>query len=266
MKQIHFFAIILFFNYGNLVAQTTNVVTGLDKPEALVLDGNDLYIAEYGSHKISKIDIAATSPTPTDVVTGLNRPRGIVLNGNDLYIAEFSGNKISKIDITATTPTPTDVVTGLSNPYTILLNGNDLYIAEFGAHKISKIDITATTPTPTDIVTGLVGSPRGMIIKENDLYIAKYDGNKITKFTLPTLSTNNYLADTHFKLYPNPSEDFIKISGLTRNENYTIYSALGTQITNGTISNNEEIDIRNLNNGLYFLKFDNGKTIKFLIK
>ena len=66
------------------------------------------------------------------------------------------------------------------------------------------------------------------------------------------------------KLYPNPSSDFIKISGLSKNENFSIYNLLGEKIKNGTIGTNEAIDIHNFSDGLYFLKLENGNTIKFL--
>jgi len=65
---------------------------------------------------------------------------------------------------------------------------------------------------------------------------------------------------------PNPSRDFIKISGLKQIENYTIYNVLGMETHKGTISNNEKIDIQNLTNGFYFIKFKNKPIIKFIKK
>jgi len=47
-------------------------------------------------------------------------------------------------------------------------------------------------------------------------------------------------------------------------ENYKIYSILGTEINSGRISNKDKIDILNLTKGLYFLKFGNGNSVKFL--
>ncbi|RLJ64494.1 putative secreted protein (Por secretion system target) [Lacinutrix venerupis] len=84
--------------------------------------------------------------------------------------------------------------------------------------------------------------------------------------TDPSLSTNKFELDNAFKIYPNPSNDYIYILGLTGIEKYTIYNVLGAKIKKGVISNNEKIDIRDFTNGLYFLKFENGNTIKFLIE
>lgn len=66
------------------------------------------------------------------------------------------------------------------------------------------------------------------------------------------------------KLYPNPSSDFVKISGLNKNENFSIDNLLGEKIKEGVIGTNEAIDISNFSDGVYFLKLDNGNIIKFL--
>ncbi|GGD14937.1 hypothetical protein GCM10011368_16100 [Hyunsoonleella pacifica] len=254
---------IFFLIYGNKIDAQTTVITGLNRPIGLVLNGNNLYISEIEGNKISKIDITATTPTATDVVTGLNRPIGLALNGNDLYIAEQYANKISKIDINATTPTATDVVTGLYFPAGLALNGNDLYITEFTGDKISKIDITATTATATNVVT-LLNRPDGLVLNGNDLYISESGGNKISKFSITSLSINNISLQEKISLYPNPSHDFIEFTGLTSNMNYNILNALGVEISKGTISKHMKIDISNFTDGFYFLKFDNGRMFKFM--
>ncbi len=80
-----------------------------------------------------------------------------------------------------------------------------------------------------------------------------------------TLSTDFELSSvTKVRLFPNPSADFIQISGLKENEEYTIYNILGAKIKNGTISENDQIDIRDFTIGLYFLKLRNKSIIKFL--
>jgi len=89
-------------------------------------------------------------------------------------------------------------------------------------------------------------------------------GFSYERSTDQSLSTNEFELDNFVKLYPNPSNDYIQISGFTGNEKYAIYNVLGAKIKNGNISNDEQIDIRDFTDGLYFLKFENGNTIKFL--
>ena len=80
-----------------------------------------------------------------------------------------------------------------------------------------------------------------------------------------TLSiSDNQINSDSVNIYPNPSKSFIKINGHLENVNYSIYNVLGNKISNGIISKNERLDIQSFSNGLYFLKFENGKTLKFL--
>lgn len=94
----------------------------------------------------------------------------------------------------------------------------------------------------------------------NDGY---FDNLQLTKEQV--LSTEQFLDfSKQLILYPNPANNFIQISGLEKSENYVISNILGVKIKNGNISNQEKINIKNLTNGLYFLKFKNGNTIKFI--
>ena len=155
MKQIYILATILFINYCNLIAQTTtDVVTGLDFPNGLTINGNYLYISEYTGSKISKIDITASTPTVTDVITGVLQPTGIILNGNDLYISEYNGDKISKIDITATTPNANDVVTAVS-PWQLIIDNDILYITE-STGTVSKLNLNTLSLSDLNLDTAKV--------------------------------------------------------------------------------------------------------------
>ena len=60
-----------------------------------------------------------------------------------------------------------------------------------------------------------------------------------------SLSTNEFELNTRVNLFPNPSSEFIEVSGLTENQEYTIFNIRGAEIKNGIISNNEQINIGN---------------------
>jgi len=181
MKQFYILITLSLISFS-LTGQTIDVINLSGPLSGMISNGNDIYIAENGANKISKIDTSLPTPTATDVITGLVDPvYELVLNGDDLYISTV--NKIFKIDITDPVPTSIDVITGLSSPYGLAINGNDLYIGETGTDKISKIDITDPTPTLTDVVTGL-NNPTDLLLNGNDLYIAENGGNKISKIDI----------------------------------------------------------------------------------
>jgi hypothetical protein len=80
-----------------------------------------------------------------------------------------------------------------------------------------------------------------------------------------TLSTETFEAATEsLSLYPNPANTFVKINGLKASENYSIFNTLGAEVKSGMVSNNEEISIADLNAGMYFMKLEGDRTIKFI--
>ncbi|MDO5979388.1 T9SS type A sorting domain-containing protein [Flavivirga spongiicola] len=90
------------------------------------------------------------------------------------------------------------------------------------------------------------------------------NGFSYQRSTNQALHVKMFVNENVLRLYPIPSSDFIKISGLTGIKNYAIYNILGTQLKSNNIKNNEPIDILDLTNGLYFIRIDNQKGIKFM--
>ena len=78
-----------------------------------------------------------------------------------------------------------------------------------------------------------------------------------------TLSTNSYdfTNQSDIKFYPNPVADRLTISRITTAINYiTVVSVLGTKVLNKTWDNGTniiQIDLSNLNSGIYFIKLSN---------
>ena len=281
----------------------TTIISGLSSPTGLLINGNDLYIAEYGANRISKIDITKSSPTRTTVVTGLDTPSRLALSGNFLYFSEYDANRVSRIDITKSSPTRITaasvnkpqgiaingndlyivesehrvskadirneaggsrdfIVTGLNNPQGIALSGNYLFIAEYGANKISMVDITADMPTTTtDVVS--VTDPWHLFADDEKLYFSK--SGTVTEFAPNVLSIDDiYLKTLQTHIAPNPAQDFIQVFDVKDKENYAIYNVLGTEIVTGSISDKQKIDISKFTNGVYFLKLQNEKSLKFI--
>lgn len=78
------------------------------------------------------------------------------------------------------------------------------------------------------------------------------------------LSVNDVNNTEAVSIYPNPTTNFIYIKGINTTKIYSIYNALGEKIAKGNITNNEKINVKNLTNGVYFLKFEEGNTVKFI--
>jgi len=55
-------------------------------------------------------------------------------------------------------------------------------------------------------------------------------------------------------VYPNPTNDVINIDTDEQLFNYIIYDVNGRQIQNGNFENNNQINLQNVNTGVYFIK------------
>lgn len=73
------------------------VVSGLDTPYGLTLNGNFLYVAEHS--EIRKLDLGQTMPQPVTVVSGLNGGRLTEFDGLDMYVTQYNADKVSKLTI-----------------------------------------------------------------------------------------------------------------------------------------------------------------------
>lgn len=67
-------------------------------------------------------------------------------------------------------------------------------------------------------------------------------------------------------LFPNPSSDFIEISGLDNEETYTIYNLLGKKVQQGIVADRKKINIIDLKSAVYFIQIGNTAGAKRFVK
>jgi len=137
-------------------------------------------------------------------------------------------------------------------------------------------EITCASPTtgiynPASPMTGFTnGDPSGVWYL---VFVDFFSGDtgvvnewSIELCTDPSLNVENFELHKGVSIFPNPTSNFLTISNLKNAVNYIIINQLGQEILKGNIDSNEEIDIKSLKNGLYFLKLENKKLIKFIKK
>ena len=168
----------------------------------------------------------------------------------------YNGNSVSGTPL-HTQSHPSIRINQVNDPIRVDITGtlslvqNNQYTFEF---TVNYIDVLA------DLTNGYSG---GTAFQSGEkISVADFFFN--VSITSALSIDDNYEFDKEISLFPNPSSDFIIISNLEIIEKYSIFNALGQEVIKGSIKNNEEIDIRNFTNGLYFLKFDNGNTLKFI--
>ena len=149
----------------------------LSAPQSVALDGvGNLYIAEWGNHRIRKVDSAEVISTVAGdgtegfggdggpaVAAQLNHPRNVAVDGaGNLYIADASNHRIRKVNadtgvISTIAGDGTDGFNGdggpavaaqLNFPWSVAPDGaGNLYIADASNHRIRKVDAAGVIST-----------------------------------------------------------------------------------------------------------------------
>jgi hypothetical protein len=173
---------------------------------------------------------------------------------------------VIEINLLNQTPVIKKIYEGNSNMTggTLAVYKDEIYFSMPEAGKISKLDPNSVSPVIVDVLTGL-NVPVGITFNGDDLYFSEYEELKISKINLAsTLSLEENHLRNNIKLYPNPTNEFIKVFGITDKENYKIYTIFGAEITSGTVSENEKIITKNIASGMYYLQLGNKKVISFV--
>ena len=245
-----------------------------------------------GSDKVYDDTTAATA-TGTFTLNGVESGDDVILGGTPVFTfasanvgtgitINTTGLTISGTDIgnyTLTQPTLSGDITAKELTITGITGDNKVYDGTTDA-TASGTPVLSGLVSDDDVVLG--GTPvftfasaelgTDISITTTGFIITGSDNGNYT-LTQPTLSADivtilgvDDITDVKLslKLFPNPSVNFIKISGLSEKANYIIYNLLGKEILRGKVLNEENIFIDNLSNGTYFIKVENAKAIKFI--
>ncbi len=237
MKQFYFLTTLFLLNLTNLNAQTT---------------------FNWDTAPINNVgNITETINGITTTFTGLSTtsffdPGGFGGSSGNIVISSSASTASTSVSFSFSEAV--DVVSILALEGLVGVNVDFTFTPVGGSNSpviASLVDRAAAVNLNWTDVTSFTVSSEGSVFGFDNLIIGT------------ALSTDDFALKT-IKIFPNPSTNFIQVSGLSEAENYKIYTILGTQVLNGNVSDDEKIDVQNLIKGLYFLQFDAGKTIKFI--
>lgn len=190
-------------------------------------------------------------------------------SNNILHIAGFFGETLNVGSFNLTKQT-----TNAQENFLIAMNDSGDYLS---AHQFGGLDAVDTQSLVIDDNDNIIlgGSFKETVnispfSSENisitslgfrDNYILKLSNNTV-------LSTKTNILQTNFKIYPNPTSDYLIVSKnrLNKKLNYIIFDMNGKPILSGVTENKEKINLNTLSSGVYFLSINNQNTFKFLKK
>ncbi len=192
------------------------------QPVAITYDGaNNLYVADFGTHRIRKVAITTGTVTTLagstkgyadgkGIATKFNEPSGLASDGKrSLYIADWGNNRIRKIEaatgevttfVGSTEGTADGIGTAAQfyKPGGIISDGiGNLYVADTYNHRIRKIVIA--TGEVTTLAGSIQGSADGISMaaqfaypfrltsdSKGNLYVADFRNERIRKIVIAT--------------------------------------------------------------------------------
>ncbi|MBV8277015.1 MAG: hypothetical protein JO170_17405 [Verrucomicrobia bacterium] len=129
----------LYVNNGNAVGEynattgaviNANFITGLNKPTGIVLSGDNLFVANFGSGTVGEYDARTGAAINANLITGLSGLVGLALSGDGtaLFVG-YNGNTVGEYNATTGTVINPNFITELSgSAFGFALSGNNLFV------------------------------------------------------------------------------------------------------------------------------------------
>ncbi len=254
-----------------------SIITTIDQPDVLTISSVD--VTPSGNEPSGKISIETIGGTP---------PYMYSIDGNNFT----SSNEF--LDLTSGTYTITVQDTnGCSTNLSVTLNQVDI---DNSINQVSdQLEVTYKNATSyqwinVDTKTRVTGatsssfkpSESGNYQAEMTILVAttRTASNKKTiinnrkasqiilspviAFNINTLSTED-IEENNFKVYPNPTVNFINLPSKFLGDDYIIYTILGKEVDKGKITSTK-LTVKSLYEGIYFLKIKEYAPLKFIKK
>ncbi len=171
----------------------------------------------------------------------MDNPRSITVTEDAEYIASFSQNPVQTYTVTVYYDESQGFIIG-AGTYTAGATASIAAIPADGFVFKKWNDDTTDNPK--------------VIVVDHDIYLAAF-------FESTGVDENGF---ANVLLYPNPANDIIRIDGLQGEHEITIYNAAGALVKTVTISDDNEIAVGELSEGLYLVRIDNRHAMRFVKK
>ncbi|QHC21408.1 hypothetical protein [Streptomyces sp. GS7] len=110
--------------------------TDLNRPSALVMDGEYLYFTNLEGGSVDRVKKDGSARA--NIAGGLNTPCSVAKDREYLYIVQEEDGSVVRVNKNGS-PAPVTVATGLKDPLGVAVDGDDLYIISRGTNSVVKV-------------------------------------------------------------------------------------------------------------------------------
>ena len=175
------------------VSSTDNTFGVGTGPAAVCFDGANIWVANFGSNNVTKLD-SSTGATIGTYAVGTN-PFGIAFDGASIWVANFGSNNVTKLN--ASTGATIGTFNVGTSPRGICSDGTFIWVANQGSNNVTKLN----AGTGALVNTHNVGtSPIGICYDGSSIWITNSGSANVTKLN----ATNGSVLGT-FNVGTTPS-------------------------------------------------------------
>jgi len=164
------------YNAATGAVINANLIMGLPQPGALLLSGNDLFVANTGIgagiDTVGEYNATTGAAINASLITGLFDPTALALSGNTLFVLN-SNNTVVEYN-GSTGATPSIALNGTEGTYGLAVSGNTLFVSNYNNGTVSEYNATTDAVINANFITGLNG-PSSLLLSGNILFVANDD-------------------------------------------------------------------------------------------
>ena len=261
---------ILKFNMNETNPEYIEVTSTGGNPNHLLIYNDFLYYSDTSGGSIYKFDLNGSSNESELLVSGITTAIGLAVKDDFLYFGAPSSNAlIYKIDLLDSNASPIALVGG-DHPLGIKIYGDRLYVTDQDLDLILSFDINENPVQNIEILNPLIGYinfPSDIAIYGSYFYVLEDDS--LLRIPLSDLNINlginEFEEQKTVSIYPNPTTQYIQLTNIETQEEFIIYDVNGREVLKGLYQPHTQINVYDLESGLYFIKLKSDKSVlKFL--
>ncbi|MDH7914173.1 T9SS type A sorting domain-containing protein [Winogradskyella sp. SYSU M77433] len=277
------------FDLSGSYINTISSSIGLDNIRGMALVNGEVWVCNAGGSNEAPGTAIVRLNTDGTLIGSFatpNSPFDVIDTGTEAIISFISSNSIERYDYSGNSLST--ITTSVNFPQQLQYNSSDnsIYVTGFSSPSgLYKFDVATGTQ---QYYSSVVSSLRGVIELDNGEFLVSNSSGVFsldtgsntstsiisgssqyfTRVDLTPLSIEEETLES-FGLYPNPAKNFLNIKANVQFNKIVISNSLGQTVsTLDAESNQDEIDISQLNSGIYIvtLESDTGKQVKKFIK